>query len=69
VQLATFANAKQADQAAAEARKQGVVAQSVRDPENSSHVLLRVGPFPSYAEAVALKARFASMYPNAVIIP
>jgi tetratricopeptide (TPR) repeat protein len=69
VQLATFANAKQADEAAAEARKQGIVAQPVRDPENSSHVLLRVGPFPNYAEAKALKARFASVYPNAVIIP
>lgn len=69
VQLATFANAQQADQAAADARKQGVVAQSVRDPENGSHVLLRVGPFPSYAEAKALKARFASVYPNAVIVP
>jgi tetratricopeptide (TPR) repeat protein len=69
VQLATFANPQQANQAVAEARKQGVNAMTVPDAANPSHLLLRVGPMGTYGEAKAIKAKFAAVYPNAVIIP
>jgi tetratricopeptide (TPR) repeat protein len=69
VQLATFADAHQAAAAVSGLKTKGVVATSSTDPENSSHYLLRVGPLRTYAEAKALKNRFAATYPAALILP
>jgi tetratricopeptide (TPR) repeat protein len=69
VQLATFADARQADVALADLRRQGIIAQNVIDPADRSKHLLRVGPMGTYAEAKGLKARFAVVYPNSVILP
>ena len=52
----------------ADLRKQGVAAQHFVDPGNSAH-LLRVGPVRNYAEAKALRARFAGVYSAAIILP
>jgi tetratricopeptide (TPR) repeat protein len=68
VQLATFADAKQADAAVADLKKQGVNAQHLMDAKNRSLHVVRVGPM-GYAEAKQVKARFAAVYPNAVIMP
>ena len=69
VQLTTFDNARQADAAAAELRKQGVAAQHAIDPASPTRHLLRVGPLRNYAEAHSIKARFAARYPAAIILP
>ena len=69
VQLATFGDARQADAAAADLGKQGVKAQHVVDPNNRALHLLRVGPLGSYLDAKSIKARFAAVYPAAVILP
>ena len=69
VQLATFASPAQASKAISDAKRQGVNAMTVVDPSDASHLLLRVGPVASYGEAKTIKARFAAVYPNAVIIP
>jgi tetratricopeptide (TPR) repeat protein len=69
VQLATFASPAGTDAAVADLRRQGIIAQHVIDPTNRSLHLLRVGPMPTYADARSLKARFAGVYPSAVIMP
>ena len=69
VQLVTFTTAKQADTAAAELRKQSLPAQHFVDPTHPEAHLLRVGPLHDYTEAIAMKRRFAALYPAAVILP
>jgi outer membrane protein assembly factor BamD (BamD/ComL family) len=67
VQLATFAQPASADKAAAELKKQGVLAARVPGPEGRAY--LRVGPIASYNQAQYTRNRFVSQYPDAVIIP
>ena len=69
VQLATFTDPAGTDAAVTSLRKQGIIAQHVIDPANRALHLLRVGPLPTYADARSLKSRFATVYPNAVILP
>jgi tetratricopeptide (TPR) repeat protein len=66
VQLATFHSLKTADEAVQELKKQGVNATRSSDPR--SNTVVKVGPV-SYNEAVGIKARFASKYPDAIILP
>ena len=67
VQLATFANAATADQAAIDLRKQGVAATRVSDAQGRS--LLRAGPIASYSQAQYMRGRFAEKYPDAFVLP
>ena len=67
VQLATFANAASADQAAIDLRKQGVAATRISDAQGRS--LLRAGPIASFSQAQYIRGRFAEKYPDAFILP
>ncbi len=67
VQLATFNNSKNADNAIAELKQQGVSATKSNDVRGLT--ILRVGPVPTYAEAKRLKERFAGKYADAIILP
>ena len=69
VQLATFAEGKQADAAVADLRKQNLAAQHLLDPGNRNLHLVRVGSYGSYAQAKSVKDRFAGVYSSAVILP
>ena len=67
VQLATFADAKGAERAESDLRREGVAAARVVDPRGR-HVL-SVGPVPTYAAAQQLRTRFTARYPDALIVP
>jgi tetratricopeptide (TPR) repeat protein len=67
VQLATFASVQSADRATTELRKEGLTPTRLVDPRGG-HVL-RVGPANTYAAAQQLRQRFASKYPEAIIVP
>ncbi len=67
VQLATFASAASADNAAVKLRIQGVNPVRTMNPQGQQQ--LRIGPIPNYAQATTLKNRFASQYPDALVIP
>jgi tetratricopeptide (TPR) repeat protein len=67
VQLATFASPSGADQAMAQLKREGVAATRIIDSKGRS--VIRVGPVATYPQAQALKARFASRYPDAMILP
>jgi TolA-binding protein len=67
VQLATFASATSADNAAAKLRTQGVNPVRIMNPQGQQQ--LRIGPVPNYAQALALKNRFAGQYPDALVVP
>lgn len=67
VQLGTFRSAAGADRATGTVRSQGMA--PVRLTDTQGRHLLRVGPFRSYAQAQAVKSRFAGTYPDAMIIP
>jgi TolA-binding protein len=67
VQLATFNTPTNADRAVSALKRQGVPVTRSRDAQNRS--LIRVGPVRTYAEAKQLKRRFATDYPEAIIIP
>jgi TolA-binding protein len=67
VQFATFGNAANADAAIAALRKDGVRATKQTDPRGRSIILY--GPLPSYQQAQAVKARFASQFEDAIIVP
>ncbi len=69
VQLATFADAKQAVAAVTALRRQGIAAQDTPDPANPSLHLIRISPLSTWLEAKALRQRFAAEYPNIVILP
>ncbi|HMB94878.1 MAG TPA: tetratricopeptide repeat protein, partial [Tepidisphaeraceae bacterium] len=67
VQLATFATGSSADSAILTLRREGVLASRKMDTKGRSVVM--VGPLPSYQQAISVKTRYASQYPNAIIIP
>lgn len=67
VQLATFSNPTGADQASAQLKREGVV--PVRSIDARGRHVIRVGPAQTYAQAQALKSRFLSRYPDAMIVP
>jgi tetratricopeptide (TPR) repeat protein len=67
VQLATFANATAADGVINSLRQDGTSAARRSDPKG--HVVVFVGPVSSYQQALSLKARYATKYPDAVIVP
>jgi TolA-binding protein len=67
VQLATFASSQSADAAVTDLRRQGVTPTRLIDPRGR-HVI-GVGSLPNYAAALQVKSRFASKYPDAVIVP
>lgn len=67
VQLATFANSASADSAIGALRQEGVMATKQPDAKGRSVVL--VGPLPSYQQATAIKQRYASKYPDALVVP
>jgi TolA-binding protein len=67
VQMATFATGSTADNAILTLRSQGVLANKKLDSRGRSIVM--VGPLPSYQQAQSVKLRYASTYPNAIILP
>ncbi|HEV2292995.1 MAG TPA: tetratricopeptide repeat protein [Tepidisphaeraceae bacterium] len=67
VQLVTFKSAASADKVTAALRREGL--EPVRVPNAQGFQQIRVGPVPSYAQAMSLKTRFADRYPDAIIIP
>jgi tetratricopeptide (TPR) repeat protein len=69
VQLATFAEAKQADAVVTDLRKQNLSAQHLVDQANGGVHLVRVGTYGSYAQAKSVKDRFAGVYSSAMILP
>ena len=69
VQVATFSDGKGATALTAQLRKQGAAAVQSPDAGNPALQVVRVGPFATFAEARAMKGRFASQYPNAIILP
>jgi len=67
VQLATFNAAPQADAAITALRTDRVAANRQTDPKGRSIVV--AGPMPTYQQALSLKSRYASKYPDAIILP
>ena len=67
VQLATFESPASADRAIATLRGEGALATRATDPKGRS--IVRVGPMTSYQQALAIKQRYASQYPDALILP
>ena len=67
VQLATFANPTSADAEMAKLQRQGITPSKSRNPQGNT--VISVGPIASYPQALDLKRRFASVYPQAVILP
>jgi TolA-binding protein len=66
LQVATFETQPQADKAIAELSKEGLTARKAVDP--AGHHVVRI-PTATYGQAVYLKNRFASKYPDAVVLP
>lgn len=67
VQLATFRSTASFDKASSSLRAQGVV--PVRSNDSRGYSILRIGPFSTYADAKRQQQRFASQYPDALIVP
>ncbi len=67
LQLATFASGPSADADIAKLQQQGVRPTKARDAHGNT--VVTVGPFPSYSQALGEKLRFATLYPQAVILP
>jgi TolA-binding protein len=67
VQLAAFDAAAGADKAAAAVRRSGVP--TLRLVDARGHQVVRVGPYATYAQARAMKQRFADEYADAMILP
>ncbi len=67
VQLATFANAKTADNMVNTLHRQGMMpSKSVNAQGNT---VISIGPFASYQQALDVKNRFIPTYPQAIILP
>lgn len=66
VQLATFASAPAADTALASLGRDGVKATK---QAAAGRTVVVAGPFSSYQQALQLKARYATTYPDAIIRP
>ena len=69
LQVATYSNATQAQNALSDIRKQGLAAQTITDPQYSSHILLRIANIQTYSDAKTMKSRLAASFPNAIIMP
>jgi outer membrane protein assembly factor BamD (BamD/ComL family) len=67
VQLATYQNPRTADSAVDNLRKQGAGAQKRIDP--AGRTVVSIGPAQNYSQAIALRDRFAGIYPDALIVP
>ena len=67
VQLATFSSSNNAEAAAANLRREGAI--PARAVDAQGHSVVSVGPFQDYSQAQAARARFASVYPDALIVP
>lgn len=67
VQVATFANAQTANSTIGQLQKDGFTVRKGADARGNT--VVSIGPFPSYAQASALKARIASKYPSSIIVP
>jgi cell division septation protein DedD len=68
VQVATFANAKGAQAAADDLKKQGLAAQLFVDTVRNAQVV-RVGPMNSYDDANAMRTRVMGRYRDAIVVP
>lgn len=66
VQLATYASAASADTAVASLARDGVKATK---QAAAGRTVVVAGPFSSYQQALSLKARYATTYPDAIIRP
>jgi len=67
VQLATFNNPASADAEIGKLQRQGVMPSKARDARGN--MMVSVGPFPSYSQALGMKLKFAPTYPQAIILP
>lgn len=67
VQLAVFSQPALADKAVNQLRAMGYAPTRAPDPQGRQ--VLRLGPLPTYAEALAAKTRLATDYPGAIISP
>ena len=67
VQLATYANSATADANVATLRREGLNATRANDAQG--RVIVTIGNIPNYQQAVQIRNRLASQYPNALIIP
>ncbi|MGH7179292.1 MAG: SPOR domain-containing protein [Tepidisphaeraceae bacterium] len=67
VQVATFASPQSADAAIATLRRSGAI--PTRQTNSRGQLVISIGPASTYPQAQALKDRFASSYPDAIIVP
>lgn len=67
VQLATFSSPSGADQVSAQLKRQGIT--PLRSIDAKGRHVIRVGPAQTYAQAQALRSRFLSQFPDALIVP
>jgi outer membrane protein assembly factor BamD (BamD/ComL family) len=67
VQVGAYSSPANADTAIAALRADGIIGTRVTD--NSGRNVVRVGPMRTYDEAKSVKARLASKYPDAMIVP
>ena len=67
VQLATFQNAKTADAAVENLKRQG--ASVTKRTDSAGRTVISVGPTSNYQQAISLKNQFAGVYPDALIVP
>ena len=67
VQLTRWGPPQPADSLVAQLRREGITATRMNDPHGQSTVF--VGPASSYQQAMQLKNRFASRFPDAMIVP
>jgi tetratricopeptide (TPR) repeat protein len=67
VQIGAYTTPANAQNALNALRADGVIATPQTDP--SGRTVVRVGPVPTYDQARAMKARLATKYPDALIIP
>lgn len=66
VQFATFATPQLADSAIATLRREGILAAR---QTNSGKSIVSSGPIVSYQQALTLKAKYISRFPDAVVVP
>ncbi len=67
VQLATFSNPARASAAIASLVRQGTA--PVRSVDSMGRQIVRIGPVPTYDQALRLRAQHAVTYPDALILP
>jgi TolA-binding protein len=66
VQLATYGNRAAAENAINVLKREGVPANAA---DSQGRTVVRVGPLRSYAQAAAVKQRYAQRFPDALILP